>query len=386
MQRHHVFLYVLVIIVVWVSLFVLLFRERLNEGARNAHLLHIRKPVGLITYTFHGGSKAVPEAKKDGEDPDSMTIAGLAHCINCIRSLISDALYTNRMAILPPPGMMLQTSHNQGLGPIDQKKTWADYFDLSRLVTQKVIMDPTNLDYHQFEPIRGTVPDAVYVEADVNRDDLKAMDDPLIAVSHFQHPKYDPNKKIKFIACDCQEYSNYINAGDYETYDLARAFKPSDQVIQYSKMAHHDLMHDASHMQKLVCVHVRRGDILNWEDTVYGNGFTGHHIDQMTQGPFIAKALKEKIVKTSEHVTIMIFTNETSETWMTNTAKALKEAGYTQVKFESSLPTFKRIREETKDTFLCYEVAKQLFRKGDIRIATAEDRLGPSTHKLMDYL
>lgn len=377
-------MYALVILVVWVALFVLLFRERLNEGARNAHLLHIRKPVGLITYTFHGGSKATPEAKKDGEDPDSMTIAGLAHCVNCIRSLISDALYTNRMAILPPPGMMLQTSHNQGLGPIDQKKTWADYFDLSRLVTQKVIMDPTTLDYHQFEPIRGTVPGAKYVEADVNRDDLKAMDDHLIAVSHFQHPKYDPNKGIKFIACDCQNYSNYINAGDYETYDIARAFKPSEKVIQHAKMAQHDLMHDASHMQKLVCIHVRRGDILDWVQTQYF-GLIGTQIDTMTQGPFIAKALKEKIVKTNENVTIMIFTNETSETWMDNTAKALKEVGYTQVKFESTLPTFQRIREETKDTFFCYEVAKQLFRKGDIRIATAEDRLGPSTHKLMDY-
>lgn len=375
--------YILFITMVWIGLFTMLFRDRLNEGAQNAHILYRRRPKGYITYTFHGGKQAIPEAKAAGEKPDSMTIAGMAHCQNCIRSLISDALLTNRMAILPPPGMMLQTSHNGGMGPIDQKDTWAHYFDLSRLVEQRVIMDPTTLKYHQFEPVRGVVPGATYVEADVSRDYLKTIEDEIVAVSHFQHPKYDPNKNIKFIACDCQNYSEYIKQSDFEKFDLGNMFQPSEEVKHYANMARHDIMKDAGPNQTLVTMHVRRGDILQWEDTTYG-GLIGTQLDKLTSGETMATILKSKILKNT-NVTVMIFTNETSEQWMKDTAIAFANHGFNKVKFECSLDTFVNIRETKKNAFFAYEVAKLLFEKGDVRVSTVMDRLGTSTHKLVNF-
>ena len=82
-----------------------------------------------LTFTF-GGESAVP------------CCPGFMHIGRCFAALIFLAQRLGRVAVLPPPWLLLHPSHN-GMQPIEEDVNWDRYFDLSQLVAAGIVADPS---------------------------------------------------------------------------------------------------------------------------------------------------------------------------------------------------------------------------------------------------
>jgi hypothetical protein len=153
---------------------------------------------------------------------------------------------------------------------------------------------------------------------------------------------------------------------------LSDPFEPSDFVLHLRD----EVLQQLGDKPKLM-LHLRRGDVLK---TGYPGKATAKRFQEVTDIDFMKKHLFDRYPGTQ----LVVFTNERDPEYLT----ALKRA-HPDVVLETEFEALKRVTEEIDDGyvdgFLAYEVANQVFRKGEYRWGTHAEHFGP-THGLLIYV
>jgi hypothetical protein len=311
---------------------------------------------GLVTYVFHYGKTTVPN-KITNHVTWYGNIAGMAHCQAGIQALYQYAKVLGRKMVLPPVNQTLQTGHNDPWGNLPDDVKWTRYFDFGDIET-----DIVDIRIHQTYPVLGrlSTDHVVYVDADTELEKMaKVPHHKVLAISFYNSAKYKIFEVSKFAPNLVERFT----------------WKPSKLVTQ---------LRDAVIKQtgsNLVAVHVRRGDVITKGHTDYG-GCTWQQLRQITSPEFIANSLSEFGAKSDD--VVIVFSNESDDSWWAELREALDN--YENVFDEKEVEAFKYIRHKYADGFLAYQVAREIFSNARIRVSTANDRLGSSTHKLKDRL
>lgn len=165
--------------------------------------------------------------------PKEDHLVGLLHQRLNLFSLLMEAKYLNRIAIIPP--LHLNGKHNNGKS---LRCTWDRYIVLDRLKA-----------FHTFVTLAEfghiDIKNCALVDENTKPEDIINDDNSLIVRKHRKYPNY--YKLISFFS-----HNNWENK-------LINLLHPSKQVSKYSNIA-------IMKMKIYHCIHVRRGDKLNLKE------------------------------------------------------------------------------------------------------------------------
>ena len=194
--------------------------------------------VRYVTYTFSS---------------DGMCCPGFMHIQNCLTKLVQIAKLSQRVAILPPPWLLLHRDHNYSPlhdpAPIDESVEWTRYLDLSDLISANTVADPATHPRVHVPTADGhgaTVSGAALVEPDTPWTELRDHNASLVAITF--HPKWGAKKRR---TTDC--HNSAVGALNMPSTPSAVGLdKPSKLVLQTADAI-------AARIEPYVVLHVRRG-------------------------------------------------------------------------------------------------------------------------------
>lgn len=281
-------------------------------------------------------------------DDDYFSCAGLGHVRMCLANLMIVAQASGRKAILPPPWLYLHKIHNDGR-ELDKDVWWDRYFDMEGFIRRGVLARD-RFDIHERTPLRGKVRNSKYVDPSLDPVEIRVMLDKVVTLKFYEGWGKDGHAW----SCGAREVGAGIGHG-WQREVQGYPFPPSDKVKRAARKIAVGLGHP------FAIIHVRRGDITKGGE--YWN-LDPNKIEKVTSGPFIRDFLKKN--KVPSNMTILIMSNETN----VKNFDAVKEE-YPSVVFEQDLDELRRIKKETGDNFLVYEICRYLGILADIRVSTS---------------
>jgi|MDSY01.2.fsa_nt_gb hypothetical protein len=250
--------------------------------------------------------------------PKKDHLTGLLHQRENLFALLMEAKFLNRIAIIPP--LYLNGKHNHGK---DIKTSWEKYINLNNLQ-----------NFHSF----------VY---EINNKHLFDLDTKII--NEEMMPVLFIDDSTTVLIRKYKRYPNYyrliniIGRLDWKS-DLLQLFKPSENVIDYAKIA-------INQMNDYNCMHVRRGDKLTWKQCP--------GLNKATQPHNLKKILFKNIAKGE---TVYIMSNEP------------KKGFFNELKKDYSILTFRDFDEfiqlEKEDNYLLFMVENEIMNQSVIKIKT----------------
>ena len=331
------------ILTIWVILIIII----THKSVKITRTTILPKDKKYITFTLT--SDNIKTLGKIAKNNKYFGCAGMIHCRMCLANLIILARKTKRIAILMPPWLYLNKTHNNERElPINIG--WDRYFDLSEYINEGVLeLNPRT--QHTPTP-RGAVTDGIYIEPDTSYKKILKMSDKLIVLQFYNG--WGKTKSGGTWECGGTQIGGGIGHG-WQRILPDWKFKPSSLVKEYAKKIAKDLG------KEFIIIHVRRGDIVGFGN--YWN-LTKQDIDLITSSDYIIKFLKNK-VKVPVNNPIFIMTNEPNLSHFDKLKKV-----YKKVTFEKDIASLTEIQSTLKDNFLVYEICRYLGSLARIRIST----------------
>lgn len=164
--------------------------------------------------------------------PKKNHLTGILHQRNNLFALLMEAKFLNRIAIIPP--LLLNGKHNNGK---NIETSWDKYIDIKNIQSfhHSILQD----EFDDFNNLPSNL------------------------IDENTQPHHIINEKISLIIREHKRYPNYyilINMIGREDWylQLIDLFRPSEKIIEYANLA-------IKSMDNYNCIHVRRGDKLNWK-------------------------------------------------------------------------------------------------------------------------
>lgn len=324
----------------------------------------------IYTYTHHTSDEFVPDKSELTE------VAGLDHCERCMLRMFYEGVEYRRKTKRAPPAHVLANAHNKNRR-LPEGTSWDLFYDMDHLKDLGILMNDESKVIHEYQPTYGKIvtPDEKKTVKYINPEKrVSRTDSTDIVASSWNNGRiwlcYETRDKKKpdEVVTDYLYWANLHTKED--------VFKPSKQVLYYVQMCEKQIG------ESFVTLHIRRGDVMDSSRAMYA-GIPGHIYVQMVEPSFIVPKLKKEL-QVSQGSTLVIFSNEENQGFFDDFKTA--NNGYYNLIFERDLQGIQRAKEEIDITFFEYMIAREIFKKGRLRLGSVYPRLGQATHYLADYL
>jgi len=261
-----------------------------------------------------------------------------------ILQLQKTALYLNRKAILPPPWISLERTHNNGKN-VSKNRKWSDYYDLNPL-THVDSNPPITFDLNAKVISNKSNKSIKYYRSNIDLDIIDKNIDVIVLVSY-----NCPDKNV------CT-FSGIPITGNFPSIKLDTSpiiKKEVDKLLINST-------------KEYVFLHIRRRDFLDNKVLAPPNG-TRPYTDPIFIGNFIKK------IKNSSNF-IIIATDEKSNEYKEQLKKELSDK---IIIFEEIF--IQKLPEDIKnDNFMIYQIMHEIANRSKINIITHGLKLGNKYH------
>lgn len=254
-------------------------------------------------------------------EPKENHLVGIMHLKKNLFSLMMEAKFLNRIAIIPP--LHLSPKHNNDVPVI---ANWDKYILLNKLNLFNPIVsleDYGEIDYRKCK----------LIDENIQPNQIIHESNQMIVRKHNQYPNYyilinffaNKNWKIKLI----------------------NLFQPSKLVAKYAKIA-------ISKMENYHCIHIRRGDKLKWKQCP--------GLDRKTRPEYIKKFLINILPKGE---TIYIMSNEKEPNFFD-----LLKNSYNLITYKD-FPEF--IQIGSVDNYLLFSIENEIMKNATTKVRTFKE-------------
>lgn len=300
---------------------------------------------------------------------DYFRVAGMAHCQSCLEQLVTDAYYTNRKAVLPPPHVMLCGMHNNEKN-IPYDVTWDRYFNMEPLERTGLVSlkEHRGVFEHSEDPGKLRTMDANVTQQILSPlDTLMDKDDGVSDVLVVNHYNDESDPRLRTFAC-VQETSNKLSYDQKRQMGLVDLWQPSDHVIDQTMRIVQQFP------SGFIAVHIRRGDVVA---DIYNGQYYGYDRFAMRKVTQVG-VVKRALAVYGSDLPVIAFTNENREDYL--------EELVTNVRNRVYLETDLDFGEFGDDNYFVALVCSHLFKVAKYRISTIVDKMGKSDLYLKDFV
>jgi hypothetical protein len=243
---------------------------------------------------------------------------GFMHIAKCLSTLILLARRVGRMAVLPPPWVLLHPSHN-GHQPLGEEVGWDRYFDFSHLVAAGVVADPTLRLHHRSATGRPYVANGSAIPPQTPWRTISALQERVVTLELRKGWGGPRNPRP---STDCfrvagggvhGEGQSVLGGGGFctpgDVVQLADAFAPSSEVVRAASA----IMQQLGGFRSVAVVHIRRGRTKSFSAGGQYRGIPGPQVMAATSPQGIARLLANAPAGSllqSINATLLFMTNE----------------------------------------------------------------------------